>query len=658
LRSVSSGKIGAALLLALPAVLTAYFAFNGGGYFAGSTGLAAAVVWVLVALRMVVADRPLAGLGPLLAVAAGALALLAVWALVSSAWSDSTARSLIEFDRALLYLGLLFLFGSLPWKSAHVAWALRGLLLAMLAVGAFALLSRVLPDLVTVSDDIAPDRLSYPLTYWNALGLLLGIGLIFALHFASSEREPPWMRVLGAGAAPVFASALYLTLSRGAIAVTGAGLLLYLLLARPRGALAGLLAVAPACALAVLATYNADLLSTGTPTTAAAVAQGKDAARTIGLSILLALAVRLAGLLLDRPLARMRVAPGVRRSVWAGAGALVLVGLVVCWFALDLGQRIDHQYHGFVNGTTVETGGDVRSRLTDPGNNGRLDIWHTALDAFRREPLHGTGAGTYAITWARERPSPLKAEDAHSLYVELLSELGVPGLLLAVVAILAVMFGFARRMRGPERHLYAALLATGAAWAVHAGIDWDWEMPAVTCWLWAFGGMAVAARTTAPERAGPASLTRVVIALGCLVLAVTPALMAASQARLNDAVAAFEGGDCGSAIDSALGSLDTMPSRPQPFEVLGYCDARLNQHRLAEGAMRSAIDRDPHNWELHYGLALVRADAGSDPRAAARAALRLNPQSPLARTAVRRFGTTNDPQKWRRRAQQARLPIR
>ena len=81
-------------------------------------------------------------------------------------------------------------------------------------------------------------------------------------------------------------------------------------------------------------------------------------------------------------------------------------------------------------------------------------------------------------------------------------------------------------------------------------------------------------------------------------------------------------------------------------------------HELAIGAMRSGIDRDPENWELYYGLALVRANAGRDPRPAARQALRLNPHGALPRRAVRRFGTTSDPRKWKRRAQRARLPIR
>jgi O-antigen ligase len=657
LRPLSAGRLGTALLLCLPALLTAYFAFTGGGFFAGSTGVAAVLVWVGLGLRMVAAERPTEGISWRLAAVAGALALLTVWTLVSTAWSDSAARGLIEFDRALLYLGVLLLFGSLPRRPGQIEWALRALLLAFAAVGAVALTSRVLPEVLTTSNDIAAERLSYPLTYWNGLGLLLGLGAILALHFASSEREPAWMRVLGAGAAPVLASGLYFTLSRGAIAVTIVGAVGYLLLARPRGAPAGLLAVLPACTLAVVAGYHADLLSTNTPTSAAAVAQGKDAALVIGLSVVLALVVRSAGLMLDRRLGSVRVTPRARRAAWAGVAAAALLALAVAWLALDLGDRIQSQYDGFVSGTSVKTGGDVRSRLTEPGNNGRLDHWRVALDAFEKEPFLGTGAGTYGITWARDRPITLKVEDAHSLYIELLSELGLPGLFLALVAIVLVLLGFGRAVRGPDRHLHAALFAAGGAWAVHAGIDWDWEMPAVTVWFWAFGGMALAAPAAEVARAAPANLMRVVVAIACLVLAVTPALMAVSQARLNDAVTAFKRGDCNTAINAALGSLKAMPSRPQPFEVLGFCDSKLGEHGLAAGAMRSGLDRDPDNWELYYGLALVRANAELDPRSAARRALRLNPRGELPRRAVRSFAT-QDPQKWKRRAQRARLPIR
>jgi hypothetical protein len=73
--------------------------------------------------------------------------------------------------------------------------------------------------------------------------------------------------------------------------------------------------------------------------------------------------------------------------------------------------------------------------------------------------------------------------------------------------------------------------------------------------------------------------------------------------------------------------------------------------------MRRAVDRDPRNWEYRYGLALVRGSAGLDPRAPAREALRLNPNEPRAREAVRRF-RTDEPRRWRREARRLGLVLR
>ena len=656
MRPLSAQRVGTCLLLAAPALLTVYFAFTGGGFFAGSTGVGAVLAWSALALRLVTADHPLGSLSKPLLLAAGALGLFAVWTLVSTAWSDSSSRALIEFDRALLYLGVLLLFGSLARTPDRIAWAVRGLFFAMLIVGTIALVSRLLPEVLSV-DEVAEDRLSYPLTYWNGLGIFVGIGLVLATYFASSEREPAVMRVIGAGAMPLLSATIYLTLSRGAIAATIAGLVVYLVVARPRGALAGLLAGGSGAALAVVATYDADLLISGRATSAAGVAQGEDAAVLVGVAVLIAVAARSVGLLLDRRLARVRPSPTARRAVRIGVAATALSALAVALVAFDLGDRVERQYDRFVDSSTISSADDPRERLTDPGNNGRIEHWEVALDSFADEPLTGTGAGTYGITWARERSISLKVEDAHSLYAELLSELGIVGLLLIVAAVGLVLFGFARGLRGPHRHLHGALFAAGSAWAIHAGIDWDWELPAVTVWLWALGGLALAGPAAGSIRAAPANLTRVAAALGCLALAVTPGLMAFSQARLNAAVAAFGRGDCTAAIDASLESLKAIPSRPQPFEVLGYCDSRLGLHELAIGAMRSGAERDPENWELYYGLALVRANAGKDARAAAREALRLNPRGALPRAAVR-LAATRDPQKRKRRAQRARLPIR
>jgi hypothetical protein len=153
----------------------------------------------------------------------------------------------------------------------------------------------------------------------------------------------------------------------------------------------------------------------------------------------------------------------------------------------------------------------------------------------------------------------------------------------------------------------------------------------------------------------PGRLARVVIGLGCLVVAVTPLRVAAAQSRLDASVAAFKRGDCPRAIDQGLDSLSAVAARPEPREVIGFCDVRLGVPQLAVRQLRDAVDQDPRFWEYHYALGLVLAANGRDPRPELRQALRRNPRERLAREGVRRFATAN-PRLWRARAQNARLP--
>jgi hypothetical protein len=81
---------------------------------------------------------------------------------------------------------------------------------------------------------------------------------------------------------------------------------------------------------------------------------------------------------------------------------------------------------------------------------------------------------------------------------------------------------------------------------------------------------------------------------------------------------------------------------------------RLGRRDLAVRALDNAVGKDPRNWEGHYGLALVRAAAGRDPRPQLRVARRLNPREQLVTDARRLLG--DDPRAWARRALRARLP--
>ena len=164
--------------------------------------------------------------------------------------------------------------------------------------------------------------------------------------------------------------------------------------------------------------------------------------------------------------------------------------------------------------------------------------------------------------------------------------------------------------------------------AIHAGIDWDWEMPALFVWLFGAGGVVLAARR--PRFGELGRIPRVASALAVLLLAMTPALFAYSQGPLDRAVSAFDDRDCKTAIDAALTATERFGTRPEPWMVVGYCDARYGQYALARRAMDAARERDPDNWQYAYGQAIVYGVSGRDPRPYAREALRLNPLDPDA----------------------------
>ncbi len=686
---------GAALLVLVPGALVAGLGFASGGFFPDAVGAGAIALGLALVLRITLAARPLAGLRAGYVVAAAALALLALWTLASSAWSDAPARALVEYDRVLLYLLAFVLGGALGRTTARLRWAIRGVALAATVVCAVGFVSRALPDVLSVAPSVNNERLGYPLTYWNALGLLAAIGLVLCFALTSDARESRVGRTLAAAAAPLLAATLLLTFSRGAVVAVVAGLVAVVVVGRPAAFLSGALVAAPAAFVALRAAFDADLLARADPTTAAATAQGHDLALLVAICALAAAAARALLLALDARMARIPVPPALRRreARWAANLAPAAIVLVAA-LALGVPGEISARYDGFVNQREVQADGSVRERLLAVGNNGRISHWEVALNAFREDRLKGDGAGTYALRWDVDRPATFQVEDGHSLYVELLGELGLVGFALLAIALLAILGGFARLARGPDRMAGAALFAAGLTWALHAGVDWQWEMPAVTAWLFAAGGLALAGQPEElpagarvgnggpggrSERAGAGAAAgtggrvvaalrgrrlgrgdgaRIVAALGVLVLLLVPLSLVRSQRALLDAARAFARGDCPVAIDRALAARDALGVRAEPYVVLGVCDVRLGRPELAVRALERAVRLDPHNWETHYGLALVRGAAGLDPRPQAREAARLNPSDSDLATALVAAMDTDRPRLWRERALRAPLQLR
>jgi O-antigen ligase len=118
------------------------------------------------------------------------------------------------------------------------------------------------------------------------------------------------------------------------------------------------------------------------------------------------------------------------------------------------------------------------SRLTTLQSN-RYDYWDVALRAFSSEPVHGVGAGGWSVWWLRYRTINDFAQDAHSLPLQTLAELGVVGIVL-LAAFFAGIGVAAAEAHGVAPAAAAGPIAGFIAYAAHVPLDWDWQMPAVT----------------------------------------------------------------------------------------------------------------------------------------------------------------------------------
>ena len=279
-----------------------------------------------------------------------------------------------------------------------------------------------------------------------------------------------------------------------------------MLLAHPRGLLGALPAAGLPVAFALQRAYESELLARYDYAGADAREQGRALLVVVIGCVVAAALLRTLTLRVDRRMLKIRIGARTRRRGFAAAGMAALVIFAVASVAFDLPGRVEEQREAFVSGNAPPGGLDLRTRLTEVGNNGRLAIWRVALDAAEQRPWRGVGAGTYRLEWERERPAPpAQVTEAHSLYFELRAELGWVGVVLLAIGLGVPARGGGRPARGPGRHAYAAFIAAGIALLGHAAVDWDWEMPALFVWFFGAAGVVLAAPADAPPAAPAAA---------------------------------------------------------------------------------------------------------------------------------------------------------
>lgn len=585
-----------------------------GGYFPTSWGWSASMLGWLAAVALLFAPRlPLARRELLFC---GGLLAVAGWAALSALWSQSIPRTALEVERGLVYPAAALALLALAHRR-RVAQVLGGTLAAIALVSTYALATRLLPErFAPSSDSVAGYRLSEPIGYWNGLGIWSALGLLLALGFVARSPRPA-TRALASAALVVLAPTLYFTFSRGGWLALAGGLAAAVALDPRRVQFIAAGVTAAPAALAVWLGSRSDTLTSIQPTPGLAVDDGRRLAIWI-LALALLAAAAGAGLALAE---RRLVLPTLARRAWGLSLALGGVVLLVAVFVRLGGpvEAVRDVHRGFTAPPPVLQR-SFNERLFNLSSSGRNLQWRVAWDTFTAHPLLGTGAGTYEQRWLVQRTVAGKVRDGHSLYLEGLAEGGVFGLALLVGTLSLPIAAAVRRRRG---RLVPAAFGAYVAFLLHAGVDWDWELPGVTvAGLFAGCALLLAAR----DDAGLPPTGR---RLRLIAIAASVALGAAAFVGLLGNRALAEGRAAALAAQwerSADRSRDAARFAPWAAEPWRRIALAQPTAALARPYFLKAIAKDRWNWELW--LELAWASSGADRQRAVAEASRLNPLSP------------------------------
>jgi O-antigen ligase len=594
-------------------------AADAGGYDPTSWGWSTTALLIVLATSLVLGGRRLA---PLEWALPAFLAALTIWVWLSLAWSADVSETVHEGERMLLY-GAAVVALLLLGRRSRVEALLAALATAITAICSYALIVRMFAPgsgayQVVSADPQAGFRLARPLGYANALAIFAVIGILLSLGLAVRGRTT-LIRALGSSALVILAPTLYFTYGRGAWIGLAAGLVaLFSVEHRRLEVVAMALAYAVAPAVAVVLASRTHGLTSEPGSVAAARHDGHLLAVAI---VVLAVAAAFLPPGLDRAQRRIALAPRRRRGL-----ALVLVLMVVAVIAAGLAKvggptaAARRAYHAF-NAPAPLVKNDTSRRLFSLSGSNRSDYWRVAWREVEDHPWLGGGAGSYQRFWLRDRSEGLPVRDAHSLYLETLAELGPLGFALLLLALATPLVAVGAARRSP---LAAASLGAYVAFLVHAGIDWDWEMTAVTLAALACGiALLLAARGTETV---PLARTPRVVGVALAVLAGAVALVGFAGNRAESSAAhALDGSQLHAAAADARQARRWEPWSAEPWRLLGESQVQAGDVERARGSYLRGLEKDRGSWELWLDLALAgRADQRRD---ALRHVARLNPLS-------------------------------
>ncbi len=661
--------VGATVALAL--VLISFLA-TGGTDLAPNTWVQVALVVIGAAAAIAVLIRSARGR----AWGAGTLLLftaLAALTYASIAWAVQPASSWLEGNRTLSYLAV---FGT-ALTAARVAprrWSslLGGIATATTVVSGYALLAKVFPGTFDPLDTLG--RVSLPLGYWNATGLIAAMGIPACLWAGSRRDHAPWLRALSVPAIAILVAVIVLSYSRGALAaaVIGSGLWFVFVSVRLRAALVLILGGAGGAAIAAWA-----LATRGISADNVALPARISAGHGFGVVLLVVLVLTtLAGTAAAFATDRIELSPRMRRRI-----GTVLVGFVALLPVAGIGGlaassrgltgEVSHIWNTLTNPNGFV--GDKPGRLVALSNS-RPRYWSEALTIGKHHLLAGVGAAGFATAQSHytgnfSNAQQAHVEHAHGYLLQTFADFGLIGVLLSLALLVAWALAAGRSLgitwargapRAPrpppdaaqsaERTGLLTMLAIAVTFGLSSFIDWTWFIPAtavvgLACAGWLAGRGPLASPIGRLDRGRQLSRTPsaaigiasiVVIALAAVWVTVQPLRSAnADSAALS---AAIRGNAAVALTDARAGAADD-PVSIDPLNLMSSVYAGLGSQAAARRELADAASLQPSNpvvWEnlgcFDYNRANLRPASAADFQRArelepAQSALQTNPSA-------------------------------
>lgn len=329
--------------------------------------------------------------------------------------------------------------------------------------------------------------------------------------------------------------------------------------------------------------------------------------------------------------ARITAGISYRRKVLLGTGvAMVMLVIMAIAAATSLQQAVPASagQEGILARILPPT---MLQRLQDinletSGSAERLYWTREAMRIVAAHPVLGAGGGAWEATYRSFQAYDYSSTQVHNHFAQIWTEIGTAGLAIWVglwLLFLAVVWQAYRHGQGAERALPATLGVAGVSLGMHAFIDFDLSLGAVSLLLWSVWGLSrglvaekprkgAGGRRQQPER----NWLRVAPFVAAAVMAFFAASLLLGNYYARQAVAAAAGGRT-----DAAGEYFRLASTFDPFTASYLVDRAgvlvEGDSREAVRLARAAAEKEPFNQQVLTRLGEIEWTAGHWPEAVA-----------------------------------------